>query len=185
MFRFLFHLFGWKIVGKIDHQVKKCLFVVCPHATWIDFFVGLGARAALRTEIGYLGKEELFKPPFGWIFYALGGKPVKRSQSTNLVQSVAETFNNYDEIKVAMAPEGTRKNVSKLKTGFYYMAFTAKVPLILVGFEYPTKSVVISEPKYLTGDFKADMQNIMVPFYKNIQGFQKDWIKKYEIGQFE
>lgn len=157
---------------------------MCPHATWKDFFIGLGARAAIGAKIGYLGKEELFKPPFGWIFYALDGKPVKRSQSTNLVQSVAETFNSYDVIRVAMAPEGTRQNVSKLKTGFYYMAYTAKVPLILVGFEYPTKSVVLSEPKYLTGDFEEDMQEIMVPFFKNIEGVQKDWITNYEKGIF-
>lgn len=184
MFAFLYKLFGWKIVMDCPNDLKKGLFVVCPHATWLDFLVGLGARASIKLKIGYLGKEELFKPPFGWIFYALGGKPVVRSHSTNLVQNVADTFNKYDELRIAMAPEGTRKNVEKLKTGFYYMAYTANVPLILVGFDYPRKTVFISEPKKLSGDFQKDMKEIMLPFYKNIQGVQKDWIKNYEKGIF-
>jgi 1-acyl-sn-glycerol-3-phosphate acyltransferase len=184
MFTFLFKLFGWKLIMDCPKDLKKGLFVVCPHASWTDFLVGLGTRAATGFEIGYLGKEELFKPPFGWIFHALGGKPVVRSHSTNLVQSVAETFNKYDDIKVAMAPEGTRKNTDKLKTGFYYMAHTANVPLVLVGFDYPRKTVFISEPKNLSGDFKKDMQEILLPFYKNIQGVQKDWMKNYENDIF-
>jgi 1-acyl-sn-glycerol-3-phosphate acyltransferase len=184
MFSFFFKLFGWKLEMNCPKDLKKGLFVVCPHASWIDFLIGLGARASMELKIGYLGKEELFKPPFGWIFYALGGKPVVRTQSSNQVQDVAETLKKYDDIRVAMAPEGTRKNVGKLRTGFYYMAHLANVPLVLVGFDYPRKTVFVSEPKPLTGDFKKDMQEIMLPFYKNIQGVQKDWMKNYEKGVF-
>jgi 1-acyl-sn-glycerol-3-phosphate acyltransferase len=39
-----------------------------PHASWVDFPVGLGARAVIGKKIVYLGKAELFKPPFGWLF---------------------------------------------------------------------------------------------------------------------
>ncbi len=165
-------------------DLKKGLFVVCPHASTIDFLIGLGARSASGLKIGFLGKEELFKPPFGWIFYALNGKPVVRTHSTNLVQSVADTFNKYEEIRIAMAPEGTRKNVDKLKTGFYYMAHTANVPLVLVGFDYPRKTVFMSEPKPLSGDFKKDMKEILLPFFNKIQGVKKDWMKNYENDIF-
>ncbi|WP_337044845.1 1-acyl-sn-glycerol-3-phosphate acyltransferase [Emticicia sp. 17c] len=181
---FFFRLAGWKTVKNLPPDLKKGIFAVAPHATWFDFLIGVGARSDLGLRIGYLGKAELFKPPFGWLFKALGGTPVIRSHSTNFVQQVAETFNKHDSLLVAIAPEGTRKNVERLKTGFYYMAHTAGVPIIRVGFDYPRKTVFVEEPFYTTGDFEADMKKYFLPFYQQIQGAKKDWLENYEKGKF-
>ncbi len=175
-------IWGWKAIN--IPKVKKGLFVVAPHNYTSDFILGICIRPIIGLKINYLGKSELFKPPFGWFFRALGGTPVYRTERTNFVQQVAETFNNHDELLVAMSPEGTRKNVSKLRTGFYYMAHTAKVPIIMTGFDYPRKLVVIADPFMTSGDFEADMKKYFLPFFNTIGGFKKDWMKNYSEGKF-
>ncbi|NBA84364.1 glycerol acyltransferase [Emticicia sp. CRIBPO] len=185
IFKMFFYLFGWKIAGRIPYEVKKGVFAVCPHNTWKDFFLGIGVRAALKLNIGYFGKEELFKPPFGFIFRWLGGTPTVRNKNTNLVASHVEAINKAEDKLFALAPEGTRKNVSKLKTGFYYMAHGAGIPIIMVGFDFESKEVKLAEPFYPSGDYKEDMKKYFVPFFENIGGFQKDWIKNYKNNIFE
>jgi 1-acyl-sn-glycerol-3-phosphate acyltransferase len=180
----IFRLAGWKTIDKLPPDLRKGIFAVAPHATWYDFLVGVGARSDLGKSIKYLGKAELFRPPFGWLFRALGGTPVVRTHSTNFVQQVAETFNRHEKLLVAIAPEGTRKNVKRLKTGFYYMAHAAKVPIIMVGFDYPRKTVFVEEPFYTSGDFEADMRKYFIPFFKQIEGEKKDWLANYEKGDF-
>ncbi|WP_394996506.1 1-acyl-sn-glycerol-3-phosphate acyltransferase [Emticicia sp.] len=185
LFKICFKLSGWKVISNVPSDLKKAIFAVGPHNRTADFFVGLCTRPTIGLTINYLGKEELFRPPFGWIFRGLGGTPVYRTKSTNFVQQVAETFRSHEKLLVAIAPEGTRKNVSKLKTGFYYMAHSAKVPIYMVGFDYPRKSVIISEPFDTTGDFEADMKKYFIPFFETIGGFKKDWMTNYKAGKFD
>jgi hypothetical protein len=64
------------------------------------------------------------------------------------------------------------------------MAYEAKVPIIMTGFDYPRKSVIIADPFMPSGDFEADMKNIFIPFFSKIQGIQKDWMKNYSEGKF-
>jgi 1-acyl-sn-glycerol-3-phosphate acyltransferase len=182
LFKTIFQLLGWKVINAPN--VPKGLFVVAPHSFTSDFFIGLCTRPMVNLNIKYLGKAELFRPPFGWIFRKLGGTPVHRTKSTNFVQQVAETFKKHEKLLVAIAPEGTRKNVSKLRTGFYYMAHAANVPIIMSGFDYPRKSVIFAEPFITSGDFEADMKKYFVPFFKSIHGVKKDWLKNYEEGKF-
>jgi 1-acyl-sn-glycerol-3-phosphate acyltransferase len=184
LFKTIFKLLGWKVISNLPPNLKKAIFAVCPHNRTADFFVGLCTRPTIGLTINYLGKEELFRPPFGWIFRGLGGTPVYRTKSTNFVQQVAETFNRHEELLVAIAPEGTRKNVSKLRTGFYYMAHSANIPIVMVGFDYPKKSIIIAEPFQPSGDFEVDMKKYFIPFFETIGGFQKDWIKFYKEGKF-
>lgn len=158
--------------------------MVAPHNTTQDFFIGLAVRAAVRLKIGFLGKAELFKPPFGFIFRWLGGSPVFRTQKLNMVESHVAAINKADDMLFAIAPEGTRKNVKKLRTGFYYMALGAGIPIIRVGFDLPAKKVIFAEPFNPSGDFKADMQKYFVPFFENIGGMKNDWIENYRKGVF-
>ena len=109
----------------------------------------------------------------------MGGTPVYRDKSRNLVEAVADTFSRHERLHIGMAPEGTRENVSELKTGFYYMAQKANVPLILVGWGVDQKTMFISEPFYVTGNYEADLAK-MAPFFLQVTSRQKDWIKKYE-----
>lgn len=182
--RFLFTLFGWKLVGEIPKDLKKGVIAVCPHTTWVDFPIGIMARGAIRRKIGFLGKAELFNSPFGFLFRWLGGTPVVRNKNLNMVESYAITIKNTEDMLFGIAPEGTRKNVSKLKTGFYYMALGGEIPIIPVGFDFKTKEVRISEPFMPSGDFEKDMQTYFIPFFKTVHNVRKDWLTNYENGIF-
>ncbi|WP_341227510.1 1-acyl-sn-glycerol-3-phosphate acyltransferase [uncultured Arcticibacterium sp.] len=182
--RFFFALFRWKLIGTIPIDLKKGVIAVCPHTSWLDFPVGLMARGAMRRKIGYLGKAELFNSPVGFLFKWLGGTPVIRNANMNMVESYAITIKGADDMLFALAPEGTRKNVAKLKTGFYYMAVGGEIPIIPVGFDFKRKEVIISEPFMPTGDFEKDMKKHFVPFFKTIHNVKKDWLTNYENGIF-
>ncbi|RVU26768.1 glycerol acyltransferase [Sandaracinomonas limnophila] len=178
LFDWLFKLSGWKVSGNIPYHLKKCIIIVCPHATWVDFPVGVGVRSILKRKIYFWGKKELFQGPFGWIFKKLGGYPVDRTKHTNLVDAIAEIYNSKDEFYAGLAPEGTRKDVKELKSGFYYIAQKANIPIVMVGFDFVNKKVMLNEPYYPSGDFEKDKIDI-AKFYQTVPGIQKSWIKNY------
>lgn len=176
--RWLFKGLGWQIVGPVP-SVPKAIWVVAPHTTNWDFLLGLGIRPTIHIWIQYLAKSSLFTWYSGWLFRALGGKPVYRAASHNLVDAMTTVFNQNEQLHVCIAPEGTRGNVEKLKTGFYYIALKANIPLILVGFDWPRKLVILSAPLYLTGNYQNDMRPFYT-FFAQIQGLKKDWLKQWE-----
>ncbi|MEO8086873.1 MAG: 1-acyl-sn-glycerol-3-phosphate acyltransferase, partial [Bacteroidota bacterium] len=115
-----------------------------------------------------------FRFPFGTLFRWLGGVPVDRSKHTNFVDAVADIFNQHDKFILAIAPEGTRKYVAQWKTGFYFMAVKANVPIVMTAFDYSRKTIFIREPFYPTGNLASDMKTIF-DFYKDKKGkFTKD-----------
>lgn len=177
-FAFLFRISGWKVTGTLPHSIKKAIWVGAPHNSNWDLIIGIGARATIGFQIGFLAKNDLFKWYSGWLFKALGGFPVDRSKTNNLVDAVVSIFKENDTIHIALTPEGTRSDVNKLKTGFYYMALHANVPIILVGFDYTKKAFVIREPLILTGDYYQDMK-IVYDFYLAIQSPHKSWLRTY------
>ncbi|MGV3560614.1 1-acyl-sn-glycerol-3-phosphate acyltransferase [Larkinella arboricola] len=176
--RWLYKLAGWKLVGPVP-TVPKAIWVLAPHMTNWDFPVGLGGRATTGIWIQYLAKKELFTWYAGWLFRILGGKPVDRSRSNNLVDAMADVLNQNEYLHVCILPEGTRSDVERLKTGFYYIALKANVPLILTGFDYPRKTIFLSDPMYVTGNYEEDMRPIY-EFFSQLQGKKKTWLKRYE-----
>jgi len=165
----MFKLFGWKVNGDLPKNIKKYIIVIAPHTSNWDFVVGVAARSMLRIQKAqFLGKSQLFKPPFGWLFRFLGGHPVERTTSHDMVDQVVKLFNTHDEFILAMAPEGTRKKVDKLRTGFYYIAKGAGVPIVPVGFDFAKKEVIAGAPIY-PQDLESDMQKILA-FYRNVRG---------------
>ncbi|MBS1543848.1 MAG: lysophospholipid acyltransferase family protein [Bacteroidetes bacterium] len=169
LYALIFKIIGWKVVGGVPN-IKKFVIAVAPHTSNWDFPVGVAARSLLRIRNAqFLGKSQLFRPPFGWFFRMLGGHPVKRTTSEDMVDQVVKIFNRHSEFILAMAPEGTRKKVDRLRTGFYYIAKGAGVPVVPVGFDYARKEVIIGEPIYLTHNFDADMDKLMA-FYRPITG---------------
>lgn len=162
------HLLGWKIEGNPPQQ-DKYISVVAPHTSNWDFPVGVAVRSITRMKSVYLGKASLFKPPFGWFFKWLGGYPVERSKNTNLVDAVVAEFNKHEQFAVAIAPEGTRKKVEKWKTGFYYMALKANVPIIRVGIDFQYRKVIFDEPLFVTGNIEKELPEIQ-SFFNHIRG---------------
>ncbi|RDY58360.1 1-acyl-sn-glycerol-3-phosphate acyltransferase [Flagellimonas nanhaiensis] len=163
-----FKILGWTLNGEFP-KVDKCVVSVVPHTHWLDFFLGLLIRKVVNQEINYIGKKSLFKPPFGWFFRWTGGAPVDRSRSTNTVDSIVQIFNEREVFRFALAPEGTRKKVSSLRTGFYHIAKKAKVPIVMVAFDFGKKEVKISEPFHPTEDMEKDFE-IIHQFFKGVKG---------------
>ncbi|RCR70772.1 1-acyl-sn-glycerol-3-phosphate acyltransferase [Larkinella punicea] len=176
--RWLYKVAGWKLLGVVP-DLPKAIWVLAPHNTNWDFPVGVGARATTRVWIQYLAKKELFTWYAGWFFRILGGKPVNRSRANNLVDAIVDVFIQNEYLHICIPPEGTRSDVERLKTGFYYIALKADVPIILTGIDYPRKAVVLSEPLYMTGDYQKDMRPVY-EFFSQIQGKKKEWLKRYE-----
>jgi 1-acyl-sn-glycerol-3-phosphate acyltransferase len=185
MFRFLSELIlvkilKWQVTGWRAPVEAQHVMVALPHTSNWDFPVGVLARSILgTTHIKFIGKASLFIPPFGWIFRALGGYPVERGKNNgNYVQNVAEIFKKDPTFSVCIAPEGTRKYTTKLKTGFYYIAKEANVPLSLAKFDFGKKIVDFSEPYYLTGDFDTDMAYI-VAYFQGVEGLNYTFDMQY------
>ncbi len=174
MFRWLyillFKIFGWKIEGSFPVELKKYIVAVAPHTSNWDFPLGVMTRSILKMKHTYfLGKDSLFKPPYGWFFRWLGGYPVDRTKSNDKVQQVVDIFNKHENFIIGVAPEGTRKKVAKLRTGFYYIAKGANIPIIPVGFDFSKKRVVLGKPFYPTDNIDLDFETLRT-FYRPMRG---------------
>lgn len=161
--------YKWRVLGDAP-TMPKYVLAIAPHTSNRDFFLGLAVRAAMELKAIYLGKSELFRPPFGWLFRALGGYPVNRKENQKLVEAVVDIYNSKDQFAIGIAPEGTRKAGRTFKSGFYYIAKEANVPIIRVAFDYHTKSIIFDEPFQMTDDPEADIENIRT-WFRQYKGF--------------
>jgi len=165
-----FNILGWKIIGDFkEKEIKKVIMIVVPHTSWHDFYIAIFTRKTLDVMVNFVGKKELFIWPFGYYFRWMGGAPLDRSKNLNKVEAIANIFNSKEEFRLAMAPEGTRKKVKEWRTGYYYIAHLAKVPIMPVSFNYKSKTVTIGDPFYTTGDIKSDTK-FLKEFYKGVEG---------------
>lgn len=155
---------GWKLIGNIDPQIKKCIIIIVPHTSWHDFYIGALCRSIIKLDINYVAKKELFDSAFGWYFRWMGGAPIDRSKSLNTVEQIVQIYNSKDEFRLAITPEGTRKKVEEWKTGFYHIAHKTNVPIIPVAFNYAVKEVQIGEPIYVSGNIQQELPMIKSKF---------------------
>ncbi len=160
--------FGWKVEGP-PPGVPKAVVVAYPHTSNWDFPFALAVAYAHGVDIRWLGKKQMFRPAFGWLFRWLGGVPVDRTKSTGLVDAVVETIGQYDELLVVIPPEGTRGQAGRWKSGFYWIAVNAKVPIILSFLDYSRKVGGIGTTFMPTGNLEADFEKIR-DFYDGIDG---------------
>jgi 1-acyl-sn-glycerol-3-phosphate acyltransferase len=170
-------LLGWSIIGNTNFSqdtVKKAIIIAVPHTSWHDFFVGLYLRKITGVKTNFVGKKELFVWPIGYYFRAIGGKALDRTSGQNKVQAIADLFKDEDEFRLTLAPEGTRKKVEEWKTGFYYIAKTANVPIIMFTLDFKNKQNKISEPFYPTDDIEADLK-VMKAFFKGVVGKKPEY----------
>jgi len=173
--KFIFHkLLGWKIVGDFSTEIKKSVIIVVPHTSWHDFYLGVFTRRITKTNINWIGKRELFKWPFEGYFKYMGGVPIDRTPGQNKVDAIVSIFSNKEEFRLTIAPEGTRKKVDTWKTGYYYIAMAAKVPIVPVAFDYKTKTIMINKPFYPTGNIEADTV-VLQSYYHGVEGKNPEW----------
>jgi len=165
-----FNILGWKVEGAFPYHLKKSVVIVAPHTHRNDFFLGVAFRKLLHLEfVRFLGKKELFIPPFSWILKSMGGSPVDRSKNNNMVDQVVQLFNSNEGFHLALSPEGTRTKVNKLKTGFYHIAKNAQVPLVMIALDFENRRVVFAEPFETGPEIKADFRKI-IDFFKQYKG---------------
>lgn len=173
LYKFIyFKILGWKVVGNVTMSkdtIKKAVVVAAPHTSWQDFYIAILMRRVVGVKSNFVAKKELFKWPFSYYFKALGGAPLDRRPGQNKVEAIAKLFEGKEEFRLALSPEGTRKKVHEWKTGFYYIAKKANVPIIMFTFDFEHKQNKISEPFYPTDNMEADFE-YMRGFFKGIKG---------------
>ncbi|MBZ0304866.1 MAG: lysophospholipid acyltransferase family protein, partial [Anaerolineae bacterium] len=138
--RTIYRIFGWT-PGGAPPNLPKFMVIGAPHTSNWDGIHMLLLSTSLGIRMFWLGKHTLFKPPFGGIMRAVNGIPVNRQSTKNAVEQVVDVFKQRDRFVLIIAPEGTRKQVDHWRTGFYYIALGAKVPIVLAYVDYPHKRV--------------------------------------------
>lgn len=163
-------LSGWTVDGHLPGDASKCVFIAAPHTSNWDLPNTLMVAFALRLNIYWMGKASIFRFPFGGLLRWLGGIPVHREQSNNLVAVSAQALINADgPVQLVIPPEGTRRKTRYWKTGFYYIALEAKVPILMTYMDYSRKVSGIGPLLLPTGDIENDMQLIR-KFYAPFKG---------------
>ena len=165
-------IFGWRRAGQVP-DAPKFVMIAAPHTSNWDFPVGLAIILAFKAKMYWLGKEPIFRWPFGTFFKWLGGIPVSRSKSGDVVAQSVQAFNEQVRMMMVVAPEGTRKKANHWKTGFYYIAMGANVPLVMGFVDYVRKEGGFGPTLMPTGDIGADMEKIRA-FYDNITAKNPD-----------
>ncbi len=163
-----YRLLGWKTNVTVANY-DKCVICAAPHTSNLDLFIGKLFYGAIGRKTSFMMKKEWFFFPLGLIFKAVGGIPVDRSRKTSLVDQMTEQFAKRKQFHLAITPEGTRKANPNWKKGFYYIAQKAKVPIVLIGIDYPSKTISATKAVMPTGDMDADMKEIKL-YYKNFKG---------------
>lgn len=173
MFKLIFKLGGWKITHHLPNEIKKCVIVVAPHTSNWDFVYGMGALKFMALYPRFVIKKEWMRFPLKRLMYSLGALPIDRNAKNKLgekkgtVDAMAELFSKHENIRLIITPEGTRSRVEKWRTGFYYVALKANVPIALGFMDYKKRECGIDKIIYPGGDFESDMKQVM-DFYKNI-----------------
>ncbi len=166
--KLIFKLSGWKTAGEVP-SIKKFVAIAAPHTSNMDFIFGMCAKFIFGIKLQYLGKKELFRFPFGFIFRSLGGIPVERTSSHNVVAQVVTQFNKHSRFVLAMSPEGTRSYAPEWRKGFYHIACGAGVPIVLCYLDFENKITGIGPTFYPTGNMDKDIEEIK-SFYRKIKG---------------
>ncbi len=159
----------WKLIGHFPDDLKKYIIIGVPHTHMYDLFLGFLVRKIQDTNVVFMAKKELFRWPVGWLLRRSGGIALDRTKGQNKVEAIAKMFEKYDEFRLTILPEGTRKKVDKWKTGFYYIAKAAKVPIVMVTYDYANGQMKISEPFYPTDNKDADFK-FMYSYFDGIVG---------------
>ncbi len=167
--RSLLRSIGWQVKGELPNHAQV---VICgaPHTSNWDFIIAMGVSLSMGIKFSYLMKKEAFIWPFRGLFVAMGGIPLDRGSSDDTVQQIAQWYRDHDQVWLAITPEGTRSKVERWKTGFLRIAHQAQVPVFLVGWHYPEKSLYLDKLWYTTGDHVKDAEDIRAYLTSRYQG---------------
>lgn len=163
LFKRLYLAQGWHFEGEFPN-IPKAVAIISPHTSNYDGLYAFIAMLGVGIQVTIFGKDSLFKPPFKKILNWFGVIPVKRNSPHGLTQHIIETIHSKDKIWIAMAPEGTRKSAEHIRTGFYHIAFGANIPIVMFAFDYKNKVIRCLGIKHATGDYEADLAEILAQY---------------------
>jgi 1-acyl-sn-glycerol-3-phosphate acyltransferase len=166
--RRILKLFGWEATGAFP-DLPKYVLVGAPHTSNWDFPLAMLLMYAGGVRFNWIGKDSLFRGPWAAFFRGMGGIPVKRGHNSNFVSQIVDALNRSTHMIIAIAPEGTRSLATRWKTGFYYMALGAGVPLVLGFVDYSRRQVGVGPVIYPSEDIEATFAELRA-FYANKTG---------------
>lgn len=183
---FVLRLFGWRAVGEAP-DLPKFVFVGAPHTSNLDFFMTAVTMAALGVRGHFVMKHQPFVGPVGWLLRFLGGIPLDRDRTRDFVSQMVDEFNGRDEFLLAIMPEGTRGKdrdsaTKGWRSGFYYIAKGAGVPLVMVLFDYANKRMRVGPTVWPGESYEADLPRIQALF-AGIEGRNPERMMALESGR--
>jgi 1-acyl-sn-glycerol-3-phosphate acyltransferase len=161
-------LISWQLDVTLP-KASKYVLVGAPHTSGMDLFYTMLLKFSTGIELKWVGKDTLFKGFLGIVMRWLGGIPVNRKTRSNFVEQVVELFSQHEDLVIAVAPEGSRGKTAYWKSGFYYIALGANVPIALGYIDYRRKVVGIGPAIQPSGDIQADF-SVIKNFYSGITG---------------
>jgi 1-acyl-sn-glycerol-3-phosphate acyltransferase len=165
---------GWRVEGSLPPDTPKCVLIAAPHTSNWDLPYTLMCAFALQLNIVWMGKASIFRFPFGALMRWLGGIAVDRSKANNLVAaSAAALVAAEGRLQLVVPPEGTRGKTRHWKTGFYFIALEARVPIVLAFMDYQRKVAGLGPVFVPSGDVERDMTEIK-RFYAGVKGRNAD-----------
>ena len=159
---------GWRVTGEILNQ-PKFIVIVAPHTSNWDFVHGMIAVFALGLRVSWMGKNTLFRQPYGGLMRWLGGVSIDRSAPHGIVKQTVDAFNARPQLVLGITPEGTRSRVDQWKMGFYHIAKSSGLPIVPVFFDYPARTIGFGEPLFPGDNAEADLEKL-VTFYRGHLG---------------
>ena len=159
---------GWKFVNKVPDELRSFVFLGAPHTSNHDFVPGLALCHLMKRNTRFVIKNEWMRFPYGFFMRQAGALGINRSKAKSSVKAMADLFVENKDLVMLIAPEGTRRPTGNWKTGFYYIAKEAGVPIVLGYADYAKKEGGFGKVIYPT-DFEKDMKEIM-EFYKDVKG---------------
>jgi len=166
--KFILRVLGWTLDENLPPQ-KKYVLVAAPHTSNWDLPLGLLYMSAVCMRFNWLGKHTIFRGPPEKILRSLGGIPIDRRIRSGFIEQMSELFDSHETMILAITPEGTRSKTLYWKTGFYYIALHAKVPITLGYLDYKEKKLGVGYSFLPSGDIEKDMETIRV-FYRGKTG---------------
>lgn len=166
--RVLLRLAGWRLAGTLP-DVAKLVLIAAPHSSWWDGVWGLLVKVGIGADVHFMAKQELFRWPLDGLLRRLGGMPIDRGAAKGVVEQMIDQFQRRDGLWLGIAPEGTRKPVTRWKSGFWHIAHEAGVPVFPVAFHYPEKIIQFGPLFDTTADMAADLARLRA-YYAPFQG---------------
>lgn len=159
---------GWTVDVTEPHPDK---YIIClaPHTSNWDFIIGQLYSGAEGIKCNFLMKKEWFFWPMGLLMRRLGGIPVWRSKHTSMTDNLAETARQMKSFHLCVTPEGTRSPNPDWKLGFYFIALKAKLPILLYGADFATRTIVCHKTIIPNGDVEAQMREVK-DYFKDFKG---------------